>query len=271
MQCRFFFVFAVALLSVRSLAVLAKGKDDKETEKLHMKVTSMSDDIKQIQATDGTRYLLTVYQISTTDVNCYTDKHTNVAMAGERNESAVDADISSIISGLLNDSDAVSKEVDTGKVMKLFLDCSNSPKDAVQTLANLTNTPAPPHHRVAMKKRAWWSSGWAIYPGTKWCGSGGSAINYDDLGTYDLLDECCRTHAHCDTSISPSKYKYGKFNWYIWTISLCDCDDTFKQCMRNVTRGPQKGAAQTVDFIYFRLLGIKCFTLNDKGKAVMRS
>ncbi|XP_070198343.1 uncharacterized protein [Littorina saxatilis] len=90
-------------------------------------------------------------------------------------------------------------------------------------------------------------------------------------GTYDLLDECCRTHAHCDTSISPSKYKYGKFNWYIWTISLCDCDDTFKQCMRNVTRGPQKGAAQTVDFIYFRLLGIKCFTLNDKGKAVMRS
>ncbi|XP_070198346.1 uncharacterized protein [Littorina saxatilis] len=184
MQCRFFFVFAVALLSVRSLAVLAKGKDDKETEKLHMKVTSMSDDIKQIQATDGTRYLLTVYQISTTDVNCYTDKHTNVAMAGERNESAVDADISSIISGLLNDSDAVSKEVDTGKVMKLFLDCSNSPKDAVQTLANLTNTPAPPHHRVAMKKRAWWSSGWAIYPGTKWCGSGGSAINYDDLECY---------------------------------------------------------------------------------------
>lgn len=33
--------------------------------------------------------------------------------------------------------------------------------------------------------------------GTKWCGPGTSAKNYDDLGPAKAEDSCCRTHDHC--------------------------------------------------------------------------
>lgn len=48
-----------------------------------------------------------------------------------------------------------------------------------------------------------------IYPGTKWCGAGNDAATYDDLGTAEEVDMCCREHDHCDMFIEAGQSKYG--------------------------------------------------------------
>lgn len=50
-----------------------------------------------------------------------------------------------------------------------------------------------------------------IYPGTKWCGPGNIASNYDDLGYFTKTDMCCRTHDHCD-NIAAGESKDGLVN-----------------------------------------------------------
>lgn len=40
------------------------------------------------------------------------------------------------------------------------------------------------------------------YPGTRWCGPGNTADDYDDLGAHPQEDKCCRQHDHCDNMAS---------------------------------------------------------------------
>jgi len=40
-------------------------------------------------------------------------------------------------------------------------------------------------------------------PGTKWCGPGNTAANFEDLGRERETDKCCRAHDHCDEIIEP--------------------------------------------------------------------
>ena len=47
-----------------------------------------------------------------------------------------------------------------------------------------------------------------IYPGTKWCGPGGDALNYTDVGYYKATDLCCRNHDHCNITINSKEEKY---------------------------------------------------------------
>lgn len=53
--------------------------------------------------------------------------------------------------------------------------------------------------------------------GTKWCGVGNIALSYSDLGREREVDKCCREHDHCSDFIKPFRYKYGLFNWSLFT------------------------------------------------------
>lgn len=50
-----------------------------------------------------------------------------------------------------------------------------------------------------------------IFPGTKWCGPGDKANDYDDLGILKETDMCCRDHDFCD-SMPAGTSKYGLTN-----------------------------------------------------------
>jgi hypothetical protein len=47
--------------------------------------------------------------------------------------------------------------------------------------------------------------------GTKWCGPGATARNYNDLGEHLAEDLCCRAHDHCD-HIKSGEAKFGLVN-----------------------------------------------------------
>lgn len=53
--------------------------------------------------------------------------------------------------------------------------------------------------------------------GTRWCGSGNDAKNYDDLGFLRELDMCCREHDHCPHYILPGTTAYGYYNDWSFT------------------------------------------------------
>lgn len=97
--------------------------------------------------------------------------------------------------------------------------------------------------------------GIAIYPGTKWCGAGDIADNYDDLGTEAEADACCREHDHCDDNIKAGNSKYGLSNNDSYTKSSCECDEKFHQCLREAKSfiGDQIGRT------YFNVLQTECF------------
>ena len=63
-------------------------------------------------------------------------------------------------------------------------------------------------------------------PGTKWCGMGYSALEVRDLGGYTGADKCCRAHdLNCPLYIEAFKEKYGLFNWRLYTVMHCACDE----------------------------------------------
>lgn len=56
-----------------------------------------------------------------------------------------------------------------------------------------------------------------IIPGTKWCGLGDSAIDYNDLGTRPDIDLCCRAHDHCPIRLKAFRVGYGLMNLSFYT------------------------------------------------------
>ncbi|KAG9342565.1 hypothetical protein JZ751_015988 [Albula glossodonta] len=108
--------------------------------------------------------------------------------------------------------------------------------------------------KLRRQKRSW------IIPGTVWCGSGNKATNYDELGVFGQTDKCCREHDHCSDTIPAFNYGYGIFNRHIFTVSHCDCDNRFHQCLlaANTT------VSNMVGYGYFNLLKTPCFILTQK-------
>lgn len=53
-------------------------------------------------------------------------------------------------------------------------------------------------------------------PGTKWCGPGNTAANYNELGTQRDTDICCRDHDNCDDIIPPqsSQHNLNNTDWF---------------------------------------------------------
>ncbi|XP_076010124.1 uncharacterized protein LOC143003393 [Genypterus blacodes] len=106
------------------------------------------------------------------------------------------------------------------------------------------------------RKRAW------IFPGTLWCGTGSKAIGYEQLGMFESTDKCCREHDHCKHIIHSFTVKYGVFNPNFYTVSHCDCDQRFQQCLLGVN----DTISSMVGYSFFNILRVPCFVLTQQRR-----
>ncbi|XP_014398027.1 PREDICTED: group 3 secretory phospholipase A2 isoform X3 [Myotis brandtii] len=116
----------------------------------------------------------------------------------------------------------------------------------------------PPSVGPLREKRGW------TMPGTLWCGFGDSAGNSTELGVFRGPDLCCREHDHCPQSISPFQYNYGMQNYRFQTISHCDCDARFRQCLQN----QRDSVSDLVGVAFFNVLETPCFVLEEQEACV---
>ncbi|XP_055374843.1 phospholipase A2 phaiodactylipin [Condylostylus longicornis] len=94
-----------------------------------------------------------------------------------------------------------------------------------------------------------------IYPGTKWCGPGNMANDYNDLGRYTEEDKCCREHDLCPETLTPGECRRGLCNTGTFTRSHCDCDAKFRRCLQAVNTE----VANTLGAVFFNVVQITCF------------
>uniref|UniRef100_A0A8C4EPG3 phospholipase A2 n=1 Tax=Dicentrarchus labrax TaxID=13489 RepID=A0A8C4EPG3_DICLA len=106
------------------------------------------------------------------------------------------------------------------------------------------------------RKRSW------IFPGTLWCGTGSKAVGYDQLGMFESTDRCCREHDHCLHVIPAFTRNYGVFNSKFFTVSHCDCDQRFRQCLI----GANDTIASMVGYSFFSILQVPCFELKEQRR-----
>ncbi|XP_014204343.1 acidic phospholipase A2 PA4 isoform X2 [Copidosoma floridanum] len=107
--------------------------------------------------------------------------------------------------------------------------------------------------RIKGKNQA--PGGGIMYPGTKWCGPGNVAANYDDLGQHASEDACCREHDHCPKTISPQECIHGICNYSPFTRSHCDCDAKFRRCLQSINTE----VANTLGALFFNVIQVTCF------------
>ncbi|XP_059052955.1 phospholipase A2-like [Achroia grisella] len=94
-----------------------------------------------------------------------------------------------------------------------------------------------------------------VYPGTKWCGPGNIADDYDDLGTSESTDACCRSHDLCPDLIKAGETRHNLTNTAFYTRLNCDCDENFRQCLHEAN----STTANRIGIIYFNAIGTKCY------------
>ncbi|XP_028269727.1 group 3 secretory phospholipase A2-like [Parambassis ranga] len=124
---------------------------------------------------------------------------------------------------------------------------SSAPKFARRTRRDWTE-------KKSRRKRAW------IFPGTLWCGSGNKAIGYEQLGMFESADRCCREHDHCLHIIPAFTVKYGVLNPNFYTVSHCECDQRFRQCLLFAN----ESVSSMVGYSFFNILRIPCFELEQQ-------
>uniref|UniRef100_A0A087Y977 phospholipase A2 n=1 Tax=Poecilia formosa TaxID=48698 RepID=A0A087Y977_POEFO len=107
--------------------------------------------------------------------------------------------------------------------------------------------------RKTRRKRSW------IFPGTLWCGTGSKAAGYEQLGMFERADKCCREHDHCSDIIPAFTVNYGVFNPNFFTVSHCECDQRFRQCLL----GMNDSISSMVGYSFFNILKVPCFELKQ--------
>ncbi|XP_061115477.1 group 3 secretory phospholipase A2-like isoform X2 [Conger conger] len=127
-------------------------------------------------------------------------------------------------------------------------------EDADLGRASLRNPAVSSGPELRRRKRAW------IFPGTLWCGMGSKANAYDDIGLFEKADRCCREHDHCSHTIRAFRVNYGVFNSNFFTVSHCECDLRFRQCLQ----GENDTIANMVGYSFFNMMKVPCFTFIQK-------
>ncbi|XP_055390542.1 phospholipase A2 [Condylostylus longicornis] len=92
-------------------------------------------------------------------------------------------------------------------------------------------------------------------PGTKWCGPGNTAKNYDDLGSQKEVDKCCRDHDHCPDIIEHHKTLHGLYNGDLFPRLSCNCEQKFLNCLQTI----DSTVSTYLGRLYFGLRS-NCFT-----------
>uniref|UniRef100_A0A1W7RA16 Phospholipase A2 n=1 Tax=Hadrurus spadix TaxID=141984 RepID=A0A1W7RA16_9SCOR len=140
------------------------------------------------------------------------------------------------------------KYVNKKEMSKLVNTCSNlHVKNLREEVFNIIKTPFD-FARKLFKSLL-------IFPGTKWCGAGDVADDYDDLGIYEKTDKCCRTHDHCNDSIVGFETKYDLKNKDFYTKSSCSCDLRFHSCLYK----KEAIHSDAVGHLFFNILQTQCF------------
>ncbi|XP_015121002.1 phospholipase A2 phaiodactylipin [Diachasma alloeum] len=101
-----------------------------------------------------------------------------------------------------------------------------------------------------------------IVPGTKWCGTGDIAQDYQDLGPNSAVDRCCRTHDLCPVKVRAHRTRYNITNSSAYSKSHCDCDHAFYNCLKSVGTS----TANIMGKIYFNIVKVGC--VEDLPKSV---
>ncbi|XP_075625382.1 group 3 secretory phospholipase A2 isoform X2 [Balearica regulorum gibbericeps] len=117
--------------------------------------------------------------------------------------------------------------------------------------------PAPPGGRLRRRR------GWTL-PGTLWCGAGDSARNASELGLFRGPDRCCREHDQCSAQITALQFNYGIRNYRLHTVSHCDCDARFRQCLLALN----DTISNIIGVTFFNLLEVPCFVLEESEECV---
>lgn len=106
-----------------------------------------------------------------------------------------------------------------------------------------------------------------IFPGTNWCGKGNKAEYVSDFGESSQTDKCCLEHDACPYIIEGLTKNFGYFNYRLHTLSYCECDLRFRQCLREAG----SGLANLVGKIYFNVVNTECFDLRRERRCARRS
>ncbi|XP_074777661.1 group 3 secretory phospholipase A2 [Athene noctua] len=118
--------------------------------------------------------------------------------------------------------------------------------------------PAPPGGGSRRRRRGW------TLPGTLWCGAGDSAGNASELGLFRGPDRCCREHDQCSAQITALQFNYGIRNYRLHTVSHCDCDARFRQCLLALN----DTISNIIGVTFFNLLEVPCFVLEESRECV---
>ncbi|KAM6052204.1 LOW QUALITY PROTEIN: group 3 secretory phospholipase A2 [Chlamydotis macqueenii] len=118
--------------------------------------------------------------------------------------------------------------------------------------------PASPGGRGRRRRRGW------TLPGTLWCGAGDSAGNANELGLFRGPDWCCREHDQCSAQITALPFNYGIRNYRLHTVSHCDCNTRFRQCLLALN----DTISNIIGITFFNLLEVPCFVLEESEECI---
>ncbi|XP_053211946.1 group 3 secretory phospholipase A2-like [Panonychus citri] len=121
--------------------------------------------------------------------------------------------------------------------------------------------------RQRLKSKRWKRADLMTFPGTNWCGKGTTSNQFKKLGRRSTTDRCCRDHDHCKHTILPLTRKYHLFNYRLYVISHCDCDERFRSCLRI----SNTGSSNLVGKMFFNIVQTKCFIFTKESTCKRRS
>ncbi|KAF7687554.1 group 3 secretory phospholipase A2-like isoform X2 [Silurus meridionalis] len=142
-----------------------------------------------------------------------------------------------------------------------YVDTDQNYVDTDQKYVDTDQKYVDTHYHVGSESRKRQKRAW-IFPGTLWCGHGSRAGEYEQLGMFERVDRCCREHDHCDHTIRPFTVNFGVFNPTLFTISHCECDRRFKQCLVDIN----DTVSNMVGYTFFNILNQQCFELIQKRR-----